>query len=303
MNIPTIIGGGRILENTRKKYRAITSDETHRCLKALMAEDIGSYMDHQFQKKGCLLIRAEELAQSTGFAVSDIRLEMDKSVKKGEYIGFNGPVAMRRKTYERLKTALPGLIKEALKKDPLKQDIRQEEIKTRLAPALDDDPLERMLSELCDKDILVREGGGFRLTGFSAALSEEQNRIVSIILEHASQTGLVPFSADTIWKKNGKKYGKDKIKKLMAFLRVQNRLVRVNDGRFLSVEALEQIKSKITDVIHEKGLFTIPDCKPVLGYGRTVAIPILEYLDDVGFTVRQEHGRRLKNNDINDKSL
>ena len=83
----------------------------------------------------------------------------------------------------------------------------------------------------------------------------------------------------------------------MTFLRDQNRLVRVNDGRFLSVETLEEIKLKITEVIHQKGLFTIPDCTPVLGYGRTVAIPILEYLDVEGFTIRLEDGRVLKEND------
>jgi selenocysteine-specific elongation factor len=71
----------------------------------------------------------------------------------------------------------------------------------------------------------------------------------------------------------------------------------VNDGRFLSVEALEQIKGKITEVIRSKGFFTISDCMPTLGYGRTVAIPILEYLDKVGFTVRLEEGRTLKEDD------
>jgi selenocysteine-specific elongation factor len=162
---------------------------------------------------------------------------------------------------------------------------------------LDDEPLEKMLCELSDKGVLIREGGGFRPAGFSASLSEEQNMIISIILDHSSQSGLVPFSADTIWKKHRKKYDKGKIKKLMTFLRDQNRLVRVNDGRFLSVETLEEIKLKITAVIRQKGLFTIPDCTPVLGYGRTVAIPILEYLDASGFTQRLEGGRVLKEHD------
>ena len=303
MNMPIIIGGGKILENTREKYRKITATETLGCLKALMDRDIGQYMDYRFRKKGCLLIKAEETALNTGFRLPDIKREMDKRIKKGELIGFKRVTVMSRQTYERLKASLPRVLEEILNKDPLKHNIKQEEIKTRLAPALDDEPLEKMLYELSNKGILIRESGGFRPTGFSASLSEEQNMIISIILDHSSQSGLVPFSADTIWKKHRKKYDKGKIKKLMTFLRVQNKLVRVNDGRFLSVEALEQIKIKIAEVIRQKGLFTIPDCTPVLGYGRTVAIPILEYLDASGFTIRVEQGRRLKDNDKYPKKL
>jgi selenocysteine-specific elongation factor len=294
MNMPIILGGGRILENAKEKYRETTASETLACLKAIMAGDIGGYIDHKFQKKGYLPVRAEELAGNTGFPPEDIRFEIDKRVKKGELISFKKSGVICRETYERLKTALPGVLEEALKKDPLKQNVKQEEVKARLAPVLDDEVLDQILFELCRDNALVREGGGFRPSRFSAELSEDQNRIIAIIFDYASQSGMCPFSADTVWKVNRRKCDKSRIKKLISFLRDQKRLVQVNDGRFLSVEALEQVKSKIAEVIYQKGMFTIPDCTPVLGYGRAVAIPILEYLDDAGFTLRTEQGRKLK---------
>lgn len=295
MNIPTIAGGGQILENTREKLRGITTQETLAALKALKSENIGQYMDLQFHKKGLLTINLNDIAQNTGFVLPDIRSEVDN--RKDEFIVFKNFSVMSRSIYERLINTLPGVIDETLKKDIMKKNVKQEEIKAQLAPKLDYEPLNKMLAELCSKGILAKEGGGFRPSRYSAALSEEQNRIVNIILDHASQTGIIPFSADTIWKRNNKKFEKDKIKRLMSFLQNQKRLVCVNDGRFLSVEALEQIKEKITEVIRSKGFFAISDCTPTLGYGRTVAIPILEYLDKVGFTLRLEEGRVLKEND------
>jgi hypothetical protein len=53
------------------------------------------------------------------------------------------------------------------------------------------------------------------------------------------------------------------------------------------------IKTRVNSVICSRGAFTIGDCKDPLGYGRTVAIPILEYLDTIGFTRREGEVRVL----------
>jgi hypothetical protein len=47
-------------------------------------------------------------------------------------------------------------------------------------------------------------------------------------------------------------------------------------------------------VISERGISLVEDLKEALGYGRTRGIPVLEYLDEIGFTVRFEQGRILR---------
>jgi len=59
-------------------------------------------------------------------------------------------------------------------------------------------------------------------------------------------------------------------------------------------ETLEEIKRRVKALIEAKGALTIADCKEVLGYGRTVGVPVFEYLDAVGFTVRDGDRRTLR---------
>ncbi|MCD6293876.1 MAG: SelB C-terminal domain-containing protein, partial [Deltaproteobacteria bacterium] len=52
-------------------------------------------------------------------------------------------------------------------------------------------------------------------------------------------------------------------------------------------------KERVKQVIKKNGRLTIGDCKEVLGYGRTVGVPVFEYLDHIGFTRRMENKRIL----------
>lgn len=88
------------------------------------------------------------------------------------------------------------------------------------------------------------------------------------------------------------------IQKYLDYLKGQGKLAILGDKRFLSAEAVEEIKRRVGQVIEKKGAFTIPDCKETLGYGRTVAIPVLEYLDTIAFTRRMGDERVfMKTND------
>lgn len=57
--------------------------------------------------------------------------------------------------------------------------------------------------------------------------------------------------------------------------------------------AVMEVKRRIKDAIEQKGRFLITDCQEVLGYGRTQAISVLEYLDATGYTERDGNARIL----------
>lgn len=294
MNIPVILGGGKVIEITYRKYRKAIASDIIASQKALINKDVGSYIDIQTTGDITSLIRAEDLAINTGLSLKDLKNEINKKVNRGEFMDFGKKGVLKQEAYKRVKSDLPEIFRKIQEENPMKHKVNQEEIKDRLPFSFPSEPLERILIELSNEGVLVKENGGYLLSGFSPDLSEEHDFMVSFILEYAAESGITPFSPDTIWRKNNCKYPKKKIKKILSFLRSRKRLVKVNDGRFLTFEAIEQIKSLIKKVIKEKGVFTLSDCGPVLGYGRTVAIPILEYLDEKEFTVRVKEGRILK---------
>ena len=80
---------------------------------------------------------------------------------------------------------------------------------------------------------------------------------------------------------------------MLDYLHNKNRLIRLNNRRFISILAMEQIKKRVKNIIEKNGKLAIGDCKDVLGYGRTVGFSVFEYLDSIGFTSRQGDERVL----------
>jgi len=295
LNIPTIIGGGQILEIPREKYREAKALTTLPYLKALQEGNLKMVVEYHFKRNHNRLITANELARNTGLPVNEIEAEIRARVKSGKLLSFKGSSVLRKELYQKLKEDLTQVVKKILQQDPLKKNVKANEIKTHLAPSLVDEvPFHRMLAELCNEEKLQKIDGGFRNQDLSVKLSDKREMVVKSCLDYAQESDFVPFSADTIWKLHEMKFDKKEIKKILIYLRDQKRLVRVNDGRFLSIQALERIKENVSKVIMQKEAFTIADLKETFGYGRSVGIPILEYLDSIGFTRREEVGRVLR---------
>ncbi|MBW2616230.1 MAG: selenocysteine-specific translation elongation factor [Deltaproteobacteria bacterium] len=294
LNVQTVIGGGKILETPREKYRQARASTTIPYLKALQEHNLKGFIENTFKPDFTHLITAGELARNTGFPVTEIEAEIRSRVKSGELLSFKGRGVLRKELYQKLKGDLPKVVEKTLQQDPLKRNVKGDEIISRLAPSLDEAPFQRMLAELCNEGKIQKIDGGFRIQDLSVKLPEEQERLVNLCLDYARESDFVPFSADTIWKLHEKKFEKKEIKRMLIYLRDDKKLVRINDGRFLTTQAFEGIKKKVSNVIVHKGFFTLAELKETLGYGRSVGVPVLEYLDSIGFTRREEDGRVLK---------
>lgn len=81
---------------------------------------------------------------------------------------------------------------------------------------------------------------------------------------------------------------------MLAFLTHRGKLVQLNDDRFLTTEALEEVEQRVQKTISEKKSFTLSDSTKILGFGRTKGAPIFDYLDSIGFTKREGNIRTLK---------
>lgn len=294
LNVQTVIGGGKVLETPHEKYRQARASTTIPCLKALQENNLKAFVEHFFSSNLSRLGTSDELARNTGFPFTEIDSEIRVRVKNGQLLLFKGRGVIRKKLYQELKEKLLKVVEKILRQDPLKITAIAEEIRNQLAPSLDEAPFKKMLAELCNEGNLTKSGGGFNIPSLSVKLSDEREGLINLLLDYAQKSGFVPFSAHTFWKLNKGKTNLNEIQRLLDYLHTQKRLIRLNNRRFLSPQAVKEIKESVCQVIRKNGRLTIGDCKEVLGYGRTVGVPVFEYLDSIGFTCRQGDERVLK---------
>lgn len=294
MDRPEVIGGGRILETTREKFRAKKARQMTAYLKALQNRDIEAFLDHLYAGPGERFVTLNGLVRVSGFSPADIRQAVEGRVAMGRLVLLEDGGVLHADLYDRLKRRIPQIVDVSFESEPHRKHVKAAEIRRKAAPALEERAFEEILAELCREGILTKVGSGYHRGGFSATLKAAERRLLQEILHYARQTAKTPFSADTLWKDLGKKYGKQDIQDLMERLTEQGVFARLRDGRFLSLNALESIKRKVRDVIETKGAFSLSDIRDTLGCGRRIGVMILEYLDSTGFTERTDGGRRLR---------
>jgi selenocysteine-specific elongation factor len=293
LNEQRIIAGGRVLEITKEKFRAVKASKTIPYLEAISKGDVVSFLDHLLGLERNALLLPRAIAATTGLPLAAIASEIKRRVESGELIDFAEEGCFPTSRFNALKDRLPGVLEEIMRENPLKQAASADEIKARLAPSLDEIPYRVMVSRLAEEERIIRHEGGYRLPGFSAELSPVRRMLVDMLLAYRKQSGLVPFSADTFWKFHRKQYNKNEIQRLLDYLHTQGKLIRLSNRRYMTPQAIDTIKEKIRVIATKRGFISIGDCKEIMGYGRTVGVPVLEYLDSIGFTTREGDKRTL----------
>lgn len=195
--------------------------------------------------------------------------------------------------YRVLKRRVLDLATEILVHNVFQVAASTDELLSRLEPTLDEWLLGRMLGELCSAGKLVRVDGGYRIPAVSAELPSNREKVAGQMLEYARSLGYVAINAPIFCELHWKSFKVGEIRQLLEYLCARKKLVQLNDGRYLTCQAMEEIKEKVTEVIAQKGALTVHDGKEILGYGRMRVIPVLEYLDSIGLTCRIDDVRIL----------
>lgn len=288
----TIAGGGMVMEVPEEKFRAAKKEKILPYLKAIQKGDLKTIVESFLERKPDNPVSAEKMARYSGISVKEIQAEISTSANKENLICIKELGYLNKKRYERLKIKAITIAKEILSEKRLKLTLRSEEIRNRLC--VEDILFQRMLKELCQEGKLSQDGKSFRIPNFWPHLPSDMKKLAKLLLAYAQNTGFKPFSPDTFWRYHKRKFDRNNIEKLMNYLHEQKKLIRLNNNRFLTPQAIDQIKEEVRQVIVKKGRFILNDCWETLGYGRTGGVPILEYLDEIGFTCRKGNERILQ---------
>jgi selenocysteine-specific elongation factor len=296
MDRHTVIGGGAILEAAREKYRTVKAAQVLSYLHALEQGDVRGVVQRYLARNLFHPVLPGELSRETALKPEKIQVEIMAAVSRGEFFEIAGKGFFARERLDFLKQRTGTIVKEFFAQNPLAACMKPLEIKGRLSASLDDVLLQRILDELLTEGRIIQSGSGYRLPDFRVKLLPEQEKLAALLLRYARESGLVPFGAGKFCKFNTRlrTFSQPEIQKILDHLRDEGRLIKLNDNRYLTPAALEEIKAKVSAVISERGVFVVEDLKKALGYGRTRGIPVLEVLDEIGFTVRLEQGRILR---------
>jgi selenocysteine-specific elongation factor len=294
LNRPRVVAGGTILEVPHAKFRPIKAQCILSYLDALRRRDLAAFVDRFFQHNPHRFLTARDLARATDLPEKNLQAAINAKVSRGDFLYFKGQGAVVKSEFVRIKDKIYTVISSKIEADPVRKHIAPGEIAAGIPIKVDENLILMAADELISENRVIRLEGGYHLPDALDRFSPLSRDVSSMVDRFAEKAGITPFSPDTIWKKYEQDIDKREIRRILDFMCTQKKLVRLSDSRFLSVEALEEIKERVKKAITEKGSITLKDSTEILGYGRWGGAPVFDYLDKIGFTTRIGNERILR---------
>jgi len=284
------IGGGRVLGVTPLKLKRFKDHILGR---------VAAKRDTLTDLQGMVLVEAKEhktpffasreVAESLNLPPDAVTKSLHELRAAGDIIEARTGLFMHRERYEILIRKMLAFLEERHRDNPLTAYVDL----TRHKGALSVEPTQAAaLLKIMEKEGFVElaKGGRARRAGFTPQPSESQIALIAKIENLAHEAGARPPSAKEISSLAGE--NPKELEPVIQYLLEEERLIKVGSYLF-HADILEQIREAMREVSREHGEVKIPIVRDRFQTSRKWMIPLVEYLDDQGFTRREGERRFL----------
>jgi selenocysteine-specific elongation factor len=167
-----------------------------------------------------------------------------------------------------------------------------EELRDKLTVRVPPKLFRAFVEQLELEKAVVRDGSLLRLPEHTITLGADEQRLVGQIMSLLAAQPLAPPDLKEIERAVGT--GRAKLTEILRVLERQRSIVRVGADLYFLAESLDQVKRALLDQFSQRGDITPAMFRDHFNTTRKYTIPLLEYFDREGVTVRVGEARRLK---------
>ena len=286
------LGGGTILEESRyrlKRFKGFILEELSRQEESLASP--AALLESLLVRFGDELVPTDELAKSLKCSKEETRSLLEGLQEEQR---AHSPKQDRWIHVDRLQTCLGTLraCMEAYFSEEAHRsvvDVLELRRRTSFEPAF----LSMLLSEEEARGALeVLPGGKIRPSGRELELEPAVRALAETVETRFAEARFQPPSIPEL-AQQASTAPKD-IDQVLEILVDAGRIERLGGGLFLARPVADEAREAITQNCQRNGKLEIPELRDRLGTTRKFLIPILEYFDTVGLTIRQGGHRVLK---------
>ena len=293
---PATIGGGHVLDPTPRKLRA---DAEH------LLDDVRRLAaDDPLERAGASLA----LAQLEGWApaalpqrigVGDAAPIVAALQQRGELLVLQLSPSRQFYVHRAALEVLADQVVRALSKFhrdfPLQRSMPPARLEARFAylatPAL----LEAALDHLLASQRIECAGQGITLVGQGPQLSGNEQKTLAQIIAVYRGAGVQPPTLDELAALMPR--NKSAAPQLVQLAQAEGILVRIDADFLLHHEVEQEIRTRLRAAFEQQPQLTVSEIRVLLGTTRKYAVPLCEYLDQIGFTQRTGDVRQLRKDD------
>ncbi|HEV3121372.1 MAG TPA: SelB C-terminal domain-containing protein, partial [Isosphaeraceae bacterium] len=291
---PATLGGGRVLQPLSRRIRRRDRASLDR-LRRLGSQDPLTRLSAALAATGLKPWTERTLCRDTGIALGEVPGALEQLTSSGVVVDL--PVGTRRSVRVLAEVALEleDRLLRALARLHAEQPRQSAIGRARVAAALADLGSEALVGGVIERlRIKGQVSAGPRtvsLAGYEPKLSQGERRLKTEIADALRAGGLAPPDSTELAAKAGARAAV--VPELLALLAAEEQIVEVASQLYLDIEADAELRRRVSERLADGSRITMAELRDLLGTTRKFAVPIGEYLDRIGLTVREGDTRRL----------
>ncbi|HYL80202.1 MAG TPA: selenocysteine-specific translation elongation factor [Candidatus Acidoferrum sp.] len=281
------IGGGSILDpNPPKARRARAKMIEH--LRILEQGRPTDRVERHLLAAGFAPTTAEELRARSDLDPAAVAESVRELVEKGSAILVGGKTEggiLHAERVAQLEKEVSARLADFHVKEPLKDGLAKEELRSKLPPQLPPATFGWMLGRLTAAAQIAVVRDKIRLAGYRPTLSAAEEELKAKI-EAAYRTAVFqPPTIDVVLA--GLQVERKRAQAVFRRLVDDGILVRITEEIFLHRDSYQSMRERLLEHFRSHPSINVGTMKDLFGVSRKYAIPFLEHLDDVRVTRRQ----------------
>jgi selenocysteine-specific elongation factor len=194
--------------------------------------------------------------------------------------------------WQRVKETLLATLKAFHAGHPLVPGMDMEEVRGKLPYGLSPKIFRVVIDTLAGEQAIAKEENLLRLASHRVQLGGQEKTLMERIKKILGEQPLAPPDLKDVEKRLG--LDRAKLAEVIRLLERDGSVVRVTSDMYFLAGSIQQLRTTLRNFLTEHGEMTAASFRDLIGSTRKYTIPLLEYFDRDGLTIRVGDVRRLK---------
>jgi selenocysteine-specific elongation factor len=285
------LGGGVVIHPWARKHKRGEPDLENR-LKSLHRGDVTQLTESFLNESGDFALPIESIHQFLNLKEDVVRAHVDKMKSLRAFNAEGEKAYTTEHKWQRLKDKILATLKEFHKAHPLVPGIDMEELRGKLPYALSAKIFRTIVDALVSDKTIAKEENLLRTADHRVQVGSQEKSLMDRIKNILGEQPMSPPESKEIEKQLA--VSRNKLTEVMRLLERDGSVVRVATDLFYLSSTVDQLRAVLKKFLSEKNEISAASFRDLIGSSRKYTIPLLEYFDREGVTIRIGDVRRLK---------
>ena len=281
------LGGGVVLDAQPVKHRRFREDTLER-LRGSEVEDPTRVLGLRLKAAGFRAHSARDLAAALGLSLSETNDRLQGLLDEGDAFGFRRAgeaVYVHTDSWQSLLTRITEALSTYHQANPLRAGVSHNELRPRVEGKPPAGFFEHAIDHLLSEKVLASVGPLLRLAEHRIRFSGDQGRIREEILDLLRAARAAPPDLNEI----GVHLAQDaaEVHAVAAAMQAMGEIVRLDENLVFLPRTLEEIEQGLDGYLQRNREMSVSAFRDLVGTTRKYAVPLLNYFDNKGVTVRK----------------